>query len=78
MLPATRLSGRHTCPVTTSPAPHVVVRLYRRFARASGPPDGIAMGSTTVIAGYMAAARLGDQTAHGGVLVIGEPSVLIG
>ena len=54
MLAAARLSGRHTCPATTSPAPHVVVRLYRRVARASGPPDVIAMGSTTVIAGYMA------------------------
>lgn len=56
----------------------MVVRFYRRFARDSGPPDAIRMGSTTVIADYMAAARLGGQTAHGGVLVIGEPSVLIG
>ena len=43
-----------------------------------GPPDAIAMGSTTVLIGGMPAARLGDMTAHGGVIVVGCPSVLIG
>lgn len=43
-----------------------------------GPPDVIAMGSTTVMIGYMPAARLGDQTIHGGVILMGEPTVLIG
>jgi uncharacterized Zn-binding protein involved in type VI secretion len=43
-----------------------------------GPPDVIAMGSVTVMIGGMPAARLGDMTAHGGVIVMGLPTVLIG
>ena len=38
----------------------------------------IAMGSPTVLIGYMMAARVGDPTVHGGVLVAGLPTVLIG
>jgi uncharacterized Zn-binding protein involved in type VI secretion len=43
-----------------------------------GPPDSIAMGSTTVKIGNMAAARLGDSTSHGGAIVAGCPTVMIG
>jgi len=43
-----------------------------------GPPDMIAMGSTTVLIGGLPAARMGDPTAHGGTIVIGCPTVLIG
>lgn len=43
-----------------------------------GPPDVIAMGSQTVMIGGMLAARMGDMTAHGGSLVMGMPTVLIG
>ncbi len=43
-----------------------------------GPPDMIAMGSTTVLIGNKPSARMGDQTAHGGTIVAGFPSVLIG
>jgi uncharacterized Zn-binding protein involved in type VI secretion len=43
-----------------------------------GPPDVIAMGSPTVLIGSMPAARMGDTTAHGGSIVIGCPTVLIG
>jgi uncharacterized Zn-binding protein involved in type VI secretion len=43
-----------------------------------GPPDVIAMGAFTVIVSGMPAARLGDMTAHGGVIVVGLPTVLIG
>jgi uncharacterized Zn-binding protein involved in type VI secretion len=28
--------------------------------------------------GYLPAARMGDQTAHGGVIVMGFPQVMIG
>jgi len=38
----------------------------------------VAAGSGTVMIGSMAAARLGDQTAHGGSLVVGCFTVLIG
>jgi uncharacterized Zn-binding protein involved in type VI secretion len=43
-----------------------------------GPPDVIALGSFTVLIGGMPAARLGDMTAHGGAIVMGYPTVLIG
>ena len=43
-----------------------------------GPPDVIAMGSPTVMIGFMPAARIGDSTAHGGAIVAGFPTVLIG
>ncbi|MBU7580032.1 MAG: PAAR domain-containing protein [Porphyrobacter sp.] len=44
----------------------------------AGPPDVIAKGSATVLVGGQAAARIGDQTAHGGAIVSGAPTVLIG
>lgn len=43
-----------------------------------GPPDTIAMGSTTVMIGGQPAARMGDSTVHGGSIVIGAPTVIIG
>lgn len=43
-----------------------------------GPPDSIIVGSSTVLIGGMPAARMGDSTAHGGVIVIGCPTVIIG
>ena len=43
-----------------------------------GPPDVIAMGSFTVLIGGQFAARMGDMTAHGGSIVMGAPTVMIG
>jgi uncharacterized Zn-binding protein involved in type VI secretion len=43
-----------------------------------GPPDMIAMGSPTVLIGGLMAARVLDPTAHGGVITLGWPTVLIG
>jgi len=43
-----------------------------------GPPDNIVKGSATVLINNLMAARIGDQTAHGGVIVMGFPTVLIG
>ena len=43
-----------------------------------GPPDVIAMGSMKVLIGGMPAARMGDLTAHGGTIVLGCFTVLIG
>lgn len=48
------------------------------MAICTGPPDSIATGSTTVLIGGMPAARMGDTTAHGGTIVTGFPTVLIG
>ena len=44
----------------------------------AGPPDSIIMGSTTVKFGGRPAARVGDSTAHGGAVLAGDPTVLIG
>lgn len=44
----------------------------------TGPPDSIAQGSSTVLIGGKPAARMGDSTAHGGKIVAGCPTVLIG
>lgn len=43
-----------------------------------GPPDPIAKGSATVLIGGKPAARMGDTTGHGGAIVLGEPTVMIG
>jgi len=43
-----------------------------------GPPDVIAKASATVLVCGLPAARLGDMTAHGGNIVAGLPTVLIG
>jgi uncharacterized Zn-binding protein involved in type VI secretion len=43
-----------------------------------GPPDSIVVGSSTVLIGGSPAARMGDSTAHGGTIVIGCPTVIIG
>jgi uncharacterized Zn-binding protein involved in type VI secretion len=48
------------------------------MATCVGPPDMIAMGSPTVWIGGLMAARMGDPTAHGGSIVMGLPTVLIG
>lgn len=43
-----------------------------------GPPDSIIKGSTSVLIMNKPAARMGDSTAHGGTIVLGMPTVLIG
>lgn len=48
------------------------------MATCTGPPDSIVAGSGTVFIGGAPAARMGDSTAHGGSIVAGEPTVLIG
>jgi len=48
------------------------------MATCVGPPDSIAMGSMTVLIANMPAARIGSMTGHGGSIVVGCPTVLIG
>lgn len=45
---------------------------------AAGGPDAISQGSATVFIGGKAAARLGDMTNHGGVIVSGAAKTFIG
>lgn len=44
----------------------------------TGPPDAIALGSMTVYVNGLQAARMGDLTIHGGTIVMGHPTVIIG
>ncbi len=44
----------------------------------AGPPDIIVGGSGSVLIGGKPAARMGDSTAHGGTIVIGATTVIIG
>ncbi len=92
--PAARIGDMHTCPMVTGTVPHVGGPIATGHpttliggmpaARVSdkaicvGPPDTIAQGEPTVLIGGKAAARMGDKTAHGGMIVIGCPTVLIG
>jgi uncharacterized Zn-binding protein involved in type VI secretion len=92
--PAARLGDPHVCPMATGPVPHVGGPLLVGAANVlvckvpaanvgtvcvcCGPPDTVVRGSATVLIGGRPAARLADQTAHGGVIVMGAPTVLIG
>jgi uncharacterized Zn-binding protein involved in type VI secretion len=44
----------------------------------TGPPDTIINGSSSVFISGAPAARQGDSTAHGGTIVAGCPTVIIG
>ncbi|MFK7935184.1 MAG: PAAR domain-containing protein [Saprospiraceae bacterium] len=48
------------------------------LATCVGPPDSIVKGSATVMIGGVPAARMGDLCAHGGSIVVGDPTVMIG
>ena len=92
--PAARVADMHVCPMVTGVVPHVggpilppgcptVLIGSMPAARATdmatctGPPDVIISSATTLI-GSLPAARMGDMTAHGGSIVAGLPTVLIG
>jgi uncharacterized Zn-binding protein involved in type VI secretion len=92
--PAARMTDMHVCPMITVLVPHVggpvilgaptvlvgglPAARVGDMAVCVGPPDVIALGSFTVLIGGMPAARMGDLTAHGGVIVLGLPTVLVG
>jgi uncharacterized Zn-binding protein involved in type VI secretion len=48
------------------------------LAICSGPPDTIITGSASVLIGGQPAARMGDKTSHGGTVVDGSNTVMIG
>jgi uncharacterized Zn-binding protein involved in type VI secretion len=70
-------------PVTGPGCPTVLIggapaAVVGDMAVCVGPPDIIVKGSVTVFIGGKPAARMGDQMAHGGAIVAGLPTVLIG
>ena len=93
MPPAARILDMHVCPLAT-PEPHIggpiitgkfnVIVGKMPQARVldklicKGPPDMIIKGSPTVIIGKLPAARMFDLTVHGGVIVTGCYTVIIG
>ncbi|MDF5691358.1 PAAR domain-containing protein [Aquirufa aurantiipilula] len=48
------------------------------MALCVGEPDTIISGSQTVFIGGRPAARMGDKTSHGGEIILGLPTVIIG
>ena len=90
MPPAARVGDMHVCPMQTPglpPIPHVGGPilppgcphvLIGNMPVCVGPPDVIIKGSSSVLIGGRPAARMGDQTAHGGQIVMGCPTVIIG
>lgn len=87
--PAARIGDNHTCPVhddgpvIATCSPNVIIG-GKNAARATdlcdcgSTSDMIVTGSRSVFINGLPAARLGDKTNHGGQIVEGLPSVLIG
>lgn len=67
------LTGESTVLIGNKPAARV-----SDLAQCNAPPDSVKKGSSNVIISNQEAARIGDPTSHGGVVVQGEPTVLIG
>lgn len=44
----------------------------------TGPPDTLVQGSSSVLIAGSPAVRMGDSTAHGGTVILGSTTVLIG
>lgn len=91
--PAARMNDHHVCPVgghvggpVTQPGDPTVLIGNAAAARYSdlalcvgtAEPDALSMGSPTVVIGKLLAGRMGETTEHGGTVVIGFPTVLIG
>lgn len=91
---AARIGDMHVCPMVTGIIPHVggpitlgaptvmiggvPAARVGDMCTCVGPPDSIAMGSATVMIAGSPAARMGDMTSHGGSVVLGCPTVMIG
>ena len=70
-------------PITGPGAPTVLIgglpaAVMGDMATCVGPPDSLILGSATVLIEGKPAVRMGDSTAHGGTIVGGLPTVMIG
>lgn len=93
-MPSARVTDNHVCPMTSGPVPHVggpvvvpfptvlIGKMPAVTATATtvcvGPPDTVVKGSGTVLTGKKPQARLGDTCSHGGAIVMGCFTVLMG
>ncbi|NUO02623.1 MAG: PAAR domain-containing protein [Saprospiraceae bacterium] len=91
---AARVGDMHVCPIQggtphvggpVMPPGAITVMIEGKPAAVlgdmctcTGPPDTIIMGSSTVMIGGKPAARMGDSTAHGGSIIVGAATVMIG
>lgn len=92
--PAAFLGSLHVCPQVTGVVPHVggpamgmavmvmvggpVAVNTNNISVCVGPPDKVAMASTTVMAQGKPMARMGDLCGHGGSIVLGMPTIIVG
>lgn len=92
--PVAVLGSYHSCPAKTGKDPHeggptlatasnitvagLPIACVGDKLVCLGPPDTITEGSATVSANGRAIARIGDGTAHGGTILAGNPTVLVG
>lgn len=92
--PAAILGSMHICPKTSGNVPHVggpviegsnnvIVGGLPAACKGdrlicTGPPDTIRQGSGSVFINGKPVARRGDATSHGGKIISGNPTVLIG
>ena len=88
--PAARITDMHVCPLPIHVGGPVITGSFNvlignlpaatvgNMCTCVGPPDTIAQGSSTVLINGKPAARMGDMTAHGGRIVFGDFTVLIG
>lgn len=70
-------------PITGPGVPNVLIEklpasVVGDMAVCVGPPDSVVKGSSTVMIANRPAARMGDSCAHGGTIVLGAPTVMIG
>jgi uncharacterized Zn-binding protein involved in type VI secretion len=70
-------------PITSPGAPTILIGFLPAarvtdMATCVGPPDAISQGGFTTLLGGLPAARMTDATLHGGSVMIGFPTVLIG
>lgn len=68
------MTGEASVLICGSPA----ARVSDKAVCAAESPDTINQGEASVLIGGQQAARIGDGTAHGGRIVTGAPTVLIG
>ena len=70
-------------PILTPAAPTVLIGKLPAAGVGSvalcvGPPDTVVKGSATVLVAKRPMARMGDLCSHGGTIILGCPTVLVG
>ena len=77
---AARVGDLHVCPLSDGPKPHVggPIMMGNGTVLIDGQAAATVGSICTCIVGGQPIARVGDMTAHGGVITSGSPTVDIG